>query len=353
MQRHVRLSLVGRVMSTAGATIIGLFLAALGLPASAGDPNSGWKAAVAALQANAAAQAAQITSLQKAVAALQSENSSLQKHVTALQAQVIPGLSSVLLYDKWSKTVKFRDANVQIVNGAGSTATANGLGNLILGYNEASGSGPFGFSPIDFCSLGSTVLGAILDTQAACEQAGYTWASLQRTGSHNLVIGALHGYTQYGGLILGFGNVTNAPYASVSGGLTNAASGYASSVSGGNRNTASGGASSISGGGSNMASGYFSSVSGGSSNMASEYYSIVSGGNRNMASGPFSSVSGGGGNAAISRGTSVSGGLGNIASKFGASVSGGAYVTSTVDYGWAAGGIYSSASTGPGAFHYP
>jgi len=29
--------------------------------------------------------------------------------------------------------------NVQIVNGEGSTETANGLGNLIIGYNEERG----------------------------------------------------------------------------------------------------------------------------------------------------------------------------------------------------------------------
>ena len=32
--------------------------------------------------------------------------------------------------------MRFTGVNVQVVNGAGSTATANGTGNLIVGYDE-------------------------------------------------------------------------------------------------------------------------------------------------------------------------------------------------------------------------
>ena len=58
-------------------------------------------------------------------------------------------------------TIQFSGANVQIVNGAGVTASTNGEGNLVIGY-EASG-GP-------------------------------------RTGSHNLVIGDNESWTSFGGL---------------------------------------------------------------------------------------------------------------------------------------------------------
>jgi hypothetical protein len=54
--------------------------------------------------------------------------------------------------------------NVQIVNGQGTTASANGLGNLIIGYDEG--------------------------TQ-------------KRTGSHNLVLGEQQSFTSYAGLIGG------------------------------------------------------------------------------------------------------------------------------------------------------
>src|SRR5438477_343683 len=36
-------------------------------------------------------------------------------------------------------TVQFAAVNVQIVNGAGSTASVNGKGNLVLGYDENPG----------------------------------------------------------------------------------------------------------------------------------------------------------------------------------------------------------------------
>lgn len=34
------------------------------------------------------------------------------------------------------KTIQFHDANLQVVNGLGATNTQNGLGNLIVGYQE-------------------------------------------------------------------------------------------------------------------------------------------------------------------------------------------------------------------------
>jgi len=93
--------------------------------------------------------------------------------------------------------VIFTEANIHIRSGSGRTDDPDsGLGNLVLGYNE----NPFG-SP--------------------------------RTGSHNLVLGAGHGYSSWGGFIAGFGNTISSPSATVSGGAENMAGGFASSVSGG------------------------------------------------------------------------------------------------------------------------
>jgi hypothetical protein len=59
-------------------------------------------------------------------------------------------------------------ANLYVNNGAGSTAgPVNGLGNVIIGYNETSGSGD------------------------------------DRSGSHNLVVGSRNNYSSYGGLVAG------------------------------------------------------------------------------------------------------------------------------------------------------
>jgi hypothetical protein len=169
-------------------------------------------------------------------------------------------------------------ANLRVVNGLGETQTTNGLGNVIVGYNE-----PRGFEP-DI-----------------------------RTGSHNVVVGVRHNFFRVGGLVVGLVNTISGDFAAVSGGVGNTASGFGSSVSGGLGNTASFNISSVSGGEANTASGFGSSVSGGVGNTASGFDSAVSGGVGNTASGFDSSVSGGVGNTASGNFASVSGGLNRAA----------------------------------------
>ena len=148
--------------------------------------------------------------------------------------------------------------NLHLVNGLGSTETANSLGNLIVGYDET-------------------------DPQF----------TQNRTGSHNLVVGMGNNYLSYGGIVAGQSNLISAPYASVTGGQDNVANSGHASVSGGAGNVARGGSASISGGRNNKASGDYSSVSGGVDNTASGGYSSVSGGGGNTASGQTASISGG------------------------------------------------------------
>ncbi len=152
----------------------------------------------------------------------------------------------------------FSGVNVHVQNGSDQTDTNNGLGNLIVGYNE----------------------GDLIDTT-------------QRTGSHNLVIGPQHRYTSYGGLVAGYRNLVTGGNASVSGGEYNTASGDHSSVSGGFDNTASGQSSSVSGGDYNIASGGWSSISGGINNTATGSRSSVSGGFLRTAPGTFDWAAGG------------------------------------------------------------
>ncbi len=170
-----------------------------------------------------------------------------------------------------AKTIRFTGVNVQVVNGLWATngfpqqpnsanpvqTVTNGVGNLIVGYQELRG------------------------------------ARDDRTGSHNIVVATQHNYSSFGGLVVGHRNTISGVYSSVSGGFRNTASGDVSTVSGGDVNTASGGHSSVSGGGSNRAIGLGSSVSGGSDNTARGGHSSVSGGSFNTASGDFSTVSGG------------------------------------------------------------
>ena len=82
-------------------------------------------------------------------------------------------------------------ANLNIVSGAGTTnAAVNGLGNLVIGYNEE--------SPV----TGDTHI-----------------------GSHNLVVGYRHSYSSYAGFVAGIDNAIHGQNASVSGGSSNTASG--------------------------------------------------------------------------------------------------------------------------------
>ena len=202
-----------------------------------------------------------------------------------------------------AKTLRLKGANLQIVDGSGATAgSLNGLGNLIVGYNELRGGGD------------------------------------DRTGSHNIVVGREHNYTKSGGFVSGLHNTLEAGHATVSGGYNNTASGNYSSVSGGSYNTASSTSSSVSGGLGNESSAPYSSVSGGAYNTAGGYGSSVSGGLENSVSGGYASVSGGYHNEAEGYTAWIGGGSNNLASGGGASVSGG--------YGNEAGGSYASVSGG-------
>jgi len=148
-------------------------------------------------------------------------------------------------------------ANFQVVDGTGATAgPVNGLGNIIIGYNEA--------------TLGQ-----------------------DHTGSHNLVVGLGHEYTSFAGIVAGEQNTISARSASVLGGSANKATGLYSTVGGGFANTASGGNAAISGGCESTASGTYASVSGGQLATASASWAAVSGGYKNSATGQHASVSGG------------------------------------------------------------
>jgi hypothetical protein len=151
--------------------------------------------------------------------------------------------------------VIFEGVNVHIRSGSGFTnddGELSGLGNLVVGYNEAR----------------SSVLN-------------------DRTGSHNIVLGDLQNFSSFGGLVAGMQNTISGEYATVVAGYSNTASGYAAHVSGGWANKASFPYCNVSGGTLNEASGYYSSVSGGRQNTASGNCSSVSGGYDRSAPGEY------------------------------------------------------------------
>jgi hypothetical protein len=293
------------------------------------------------LQLQIAALAASNNALSQQVATLNAANATLAQQINGISANSVLALDGKLALGPDRRSALFTGVNVQITNGAGSTETINGLGNLIVGYDEDNlGSQPPGlFSPpTPVCSDGTYT------NQFTCENAGLVWANNQHTGSHNLVIGWGHTYTSYGGLVAGFSNAVNRASASASGGAYGTASGPYSSVSGGSWNTANAESSSVSGGQSNTASWLNASVSGGIYNTASQANSSVSGGFQNSASGPDSSVSGGQINNAIGVASSITGGEGNTTSGQVSSVSSGRENTAAAYYSIVTGGYRNTAS---------
>jgi hypothetical protein len=111
-------------------------------------------------------------------------------------------------------TIRFSGVNVQVVSGAGKTnAVVNGMGNLVIGYDENEG-------------------------------------KHEQTGSHNLILGEEQTFTSFGGIVAGVSNSITGESASVIGGTGNTASEamFEASVSGGRHNHADGNFSSILGG---------------------------------------------------------------------------------------------------------
>lgn len=246
-----------------------------------------------------------VTDGSDAITALQAALASANAKIRTLESQSLADHVSIQTVDG-HPTVWIEGANVQVVNGMNATngipgsrsffkGPTNGLGNVIIGYNEASNLAR------PHCSDGRIALNREpnLTDQQECE-AGLdasgnavtdhlnnpitgVWAAAQRTGSHNLVIGSEHSYTSHGGLVIGHSNIINNRSANVTGGSDNLASGVASSVSGGAKNAAKGRNTSVSGGKGNSALGRFSSVSGGESNRSSGISSSVSGGTSNDA----------------------------------------------------------------------
>ncbi len=257
------------------------------------------------------------------VAALREDVQTLQQQVRQLienarnQNNVITQLTAVVnaqrvllgCMSKNDNEVFFTGCNVHIVSGSGATyGGVNGLGNLIIGYNEDA------------------------------TDVGYAEPSI-KTGSHNLVVGPGHSYASYGGLVAGSANRVTGPSASVSGGLRNTAAGDSSSVCGGSFNTAAIQGATVSGGQSNVASGVFSSVFGGLDNKTQGQVAVVVGGRDNTANGLAATVSGGQGNDAGGDYSSASGGIANHASGSWSSVSGGAFNAATGERSSVTGGV--------------
>jgi hypothetical protein len=218
---------------------------------------AGLRGTVRSLRAQLAAEVTARQSLQAGMDALKGQLASIQGDVRSLRGNSILDLNGYLTLDHSSgyPTALFQGINVQVINGSGTTHSANGLGNLIVGYNR-----PRAAHPV--CSLGYYV------NASDCHARGGVWARSHKSGSHNFVGGDFNSYSGWGGIVLGIENAINAPYSSVTAGALNVASGDLSSVSGGSTNSASGMYGVVGGGLGNVAAGSFSALSGGARRMA-------------------------------------------------------------------------------------
>jgi hypothetical protein len=224
--------------------------------------------------------------------ASQATVSSLRKRVKALE-DTLAGVS------RSGTTLRFRHMNLQLINGAGATGVVNGLGNLIIGYDEP---GDTGHGPTP---------------------------PPTKTGSHNLVLGRNNSFTSAGGIVVGYSNTLSGQFSAVFGEF-NTASGGTSAVTGGINNVASGSDSSVSGGDGNTAIG--GSVSGGAGNTASALFSSISGGRNNKTSSGDSSILGGYQNETKGSGSTVSGGFDNIPTGQYSSILGGGSIRGTTTH---------------------
>jgi hypothetical protein len=219
------------------------------------------------LRAQLAGEAAARHSVQAAMVNLQNQLAIMQADVRSLRNNSILDLNGYLTLDHSSgyPTALFHGINVQVVNGSGTTHSANGLGNLIVGYNRPRAADPL-------CSMG------YYTNASDCQAQGGVWARSHKSGSHNFVGGDFNSYSGWGGVVLGIENSINAPYATVTGGALNVASGDLSSISGGSTNRAMGMYALVSGGLGNFAAGAFSALSGGARRSALGQEDWVGGG---------------------------------------------------------------------------
>jgi hypothetical protein len=227
-------------------------------------------------------------------------------HLSPEQLEILDHLSLVYLDDGqggFTKTIRISGVNLQLVSGLGATngnpsdpgsvaageTRSNGLGNLIVGYNEAPAGG------------------------------------FDRTGSHFVVLGRGGSYSSFAGLASGEDSRVEAPYAVALGGAANRSTGIGAVALGGTLNEARG-AGAI--------------ASGGEFNLAAGTHAAVTGGSRSLAGGDVSSVTGGYKSFALGFGAAVSGGALNRAEGNFSTVSGGTNRTVTGQYNWAAGSLF-------------
>ena len=232
------------------------------------------------------------------------------KCLTPEQREILGLLSLVKLQDcvnsSGYKTVRLTGANLQIVNGLDDTETVNGVGNLLIGYQEIMG------FPCD------------------------------RSGSHNIIGGDNNSYTSFGGLAVGDNSFLLSQYSSILGGVDNAVTSPTSVVVGGASNEAGGLSSVVVGGQGNDVSPISNGgvVVGGVANVSASHFGTILGGNSNATRGSEDVIVGGWNNRSIGTYATTVGGFNNSANGLFSTVSGGTNRVVVGDGNWRAGSLF-------------
>jgi hypothetical protein len=201
---------------------------------------------------------AEITTLKATVAALASQIATLSSQLAAVRSNPVLAVGPFVSVDPEPEAgvtgpnIVFKGANIHIISGSGNTwnnSTSTGLGNLIIGYDEA---------PLDLV-------------------AG------ERSGCHNLVIGPFNTFetSASGGMVAGASNSISDAGSNVLGGLSNFAGG-GGTVVGGGQNRVFQFYATVAGGFQNDSSGFCSTVAGGETNVSAGSETVVVGGTNNQ-----------------------------------------------------------------------
>lgn len=180
---------------------------------------------VQSLSAQITAQNSTIAGLQTAIGkassdgqsfALNAASNALASAKSYSDSRLAPVSDKLVHFSRSGNNVLITGANVYIRNGLNGTMTSNGLGNLIVGYNEGRNQG--------------------------------TANPDVRTGSHNLIVAVGANFSGVGSIITGINNTSAGSFASVYGGTGNYANATYSVVVGGYNNQTNGGWATILGG---------------------------------------------------------------------------------------------------------
>jgi hypothetical protein len=192
------------------------------------------------------------------IVALQKEIAALQRQVNLIACNPALQLGPFVSVDPNPENgvvgpnIVYKGANIHIISGSGNTRkndTSTGLGNLIIGYDEAPS---------------NLVTG-------------------ERSGNHNLVIGPNNKFSAKvsGGIVAGEFNSISREVHSILGGASNSVGGPNASILGGANNVVFFQFGTIVGGAENVSSGMGSTVLGGFNNTADGSFSVVVGGENN------------------------------------------------------------------------